>query len=690
MPSSHSLCLINAMILHPAENDTIKHLHGAPISEQPQGARRMLAIAAAIFLVAWSASYLIRGIAAGVWFDGSPADGPFSMFNALRRIDAGQTLGLEIRSYLGVGVPLLHYPLFVALGRTVNGSEITRQLLAFFAYLLPLMAFFYAACRRFHLTLVLTVFSTLILEAFFHNIAGPANSMIVVRAMMPLFIFAIWLTNISDSLKAVLIGLSIAVAFLLGFEQSIALTLAFTTVTLIKAVATKGRDATIGDLKFLLTVLVTAVAGSAALLVGLCGIRGARAVLQFFLVDLPADKFWYDGSPPNPFLGSWKELITSRHHLFPFLPVIAGAVLLCIFVFRGRAGNQAAGKQMMARDWRLLAMVMLSYGIISSVNLLGMLGIHYTVPLCRVLVLVLLLAALRSPRRFSTLPDAASYAFAAVCIAAGAWATVPALAAVKHPARPFVYSANLSPAWDQYMADAVKIVDTNRQRPGPLSLWSTYAGLLESRYRIFNPIADYMVVEVGAQRRKRYFAEFARIQPEFVQTIAPSYFVYEEWLQNVDWPFYEAVLNNYQIVGQTGHSLLWHRKPEPWGTTVAASEALHVDPACRCIPVPASLNGERVGIVTLRYIIHNPWHRFPLLGMTPRYLLTPEGTPRHIPVSLPPYETVLRFPVEIPAGKSIRLGLETKTLLPGADFEVSSVVLERLRWESSQRAIVAP
>lgn len=676
------------MILHHPESSAAARLQPSP-AQPSQGAYRLAVIAAAIFLAVWSVSYVIRGIAAGVWFDGSPSDGPFSMFNALRRIDAGQTLGLDVRSYLGVGVPLLHYPMFVALGRTIVASEITRHLLAFLSYLVPLIAFFYAACRSVRITLLLTTISTLALEAFFHNVAGPANSMIVVRAMMPLFIFSIWLSDIRDSVKAATIGFGVALAFLFGFEQSIAFTIAFTVAALVKAILSRGKGTATTDLKFLVIALGSAAVGSAVLLLGLCGQRGARAVLQFFLVDLPADKFWYDGSPPNPFLGAWKELVTSRHHLFPFLPAIVAVVILCIVLPRVRLAGAA-----MARDWRVIALVMLGYGIMSSVSLLGMLGIHYTVPLCRVLVLVALLAAVKHPLSLKTasagLRSAIPYAFSAVCLGAAIFAVVPAMAATKHPTYTPVYGPNLSPAWDRYMADATRIIDTNRERPGPVSLWSTYAGLLESHYDVFDPAADYLVVEVGAERRARYFSEFARIQPEFVQTFAPLFFVYEEWLQNVDWPFYEAVLNNYRIVGATERSFLWRRTATPWTSTNVPAESLHVDASGRCIPIPASRNDERVGIVALRYSVHNSWSRFPLLGMTPRYLVTPEGTPRHIPVSLPPYQRELRFAVELPLGKSIRLGLDTKSLLPNAGFAVDGVSIQRLPWNQDQRAILVP
>ena len=56
-----------------------------------------------IFVACWVLFYLIRGAGMAFWFDGAPGDGPFQMFNPLRRIAAGQVGGRDslLRALLG-------------------------------------------------------------------------------------------------------------------------------------------------------------------------------------------------------------------------------------------------------------------------------------------------------------------------------------------------------------------------------------------------------------------------------------------------------------------------------------------------------------------------------------------------------------------------------------------------------------
>src|SRR5436190_22280711 len=61
-------------------------------------------------------------------FDGAATDGPFQLYNALRRLDAGQLPGRDFPAFHGLGIPVVHYPLYRLLGANLIGSELTRQL----------------------------------------------------------------------------------------------------------------------------------------------------------------------------------------------------------------------------------------------------------------------------------------------------------------------------------------------------------------------------------------------------------------------------------------------------------------------------------------------------------------------------------------------------------------------------------
>jgi len=83
-------------------------------------------------LKAWHflALFVLLTVATHIWvswrwlspFNGHYADGPFQLFNALRRIDAGQLPGRDFPAFHGLGLPLVHYPFYRALGGDLLAS----------------------------------------------------------------------------------------------------------------------------------------------------------------------------------------------------------------------------------------------------------------------------------------------------------------------------------------------------------------------------------------------------------------------------------------------------------------------------------------------------------------------------------------------------------------------------------------
>src|SRR5947209_8516357 len=94
---------------------------------QPVYGLRTIAHWCSAVVIAWILYYAVAGASAALWFDGAPGDGPFQIFNPLRRIAAGQTGGVDFIFYHGIGVPYLHYPLFALFGKTLAASELSRQ-----------------------------------------------------------------------------------------------------------------------------------------------------------------------------------------------------------------------------------------------------------------------------------------------------------------------------------------------------------------------------------------------------------------------------------------------------------------------------------------------------------------------------------------------------------------------------------
>jgi len=94
----------------------------------PQG-QAATALWAALF-----ATFVVAAVAVAIetalHFSGSAIDGPFQVYNALRRIDAGQRPGVDFQFFHGVGVPYLHYWLYRLLGGRFQDAEFAREVLS--------------------------------------------------------------------------------------------------------------------------------------------------------------------------------------------------------------------------------------------------------------------------------------------------------------------------------------------------------------------------------------------------------------------------------------------------------------------------------------------------------------------------------------------------------------------------------
>jgi hypothetical protein len=662
-------------------------------------ADRLLFASARIFVACWVIFYLIRGAGMALWFDGAPGDGPFQMFNPLRRIAAGQLGGRDFIFYHGIGVPYLHYPLFALLGgKTIAASELSRQWMSLLAFALSLFAFARAALGRTKWIWVALAVMLMGIEAAFPLVASPALSQVAIRATMPVFVFTALLLPIGELSKAILTGICLGLALPFGTEHGIALALAFCLVSAAVLVreamfARGGLTAMLGNIRFIVIVISAAAATAAITLWLLCGTEGAIQAMRYALVELPSDKFWFDGAPPNPYLGAWSDLFTSRHFIAPLLPACAALTLLVAAFPRFWVRPMR-----MSKDWEPLAILMLMYGILSCVPLLGYFSKHYVIPVTRVLALVgLLLFAKLGAQPFGTFVRTnraargrlfLGAAFSALCLIVGGALAVSSatrvLRFVRHwQSGSFTFSKLLDQSWDTFMTRATRLIDDRRAGEPPL-LWSTYSGLLESNYGIFTPAEDYITLSAGAQRRRRYVDEFRSLQPQIVQTMASSYSAYEEWLQNVRWDFYEDLLDNYAPAALIGHAVFWERKSQSWLPPSTGFETVPLDTRGESVTLASNDRQDRLGVVRIRYTIHNPWMRLPFLGLTPRYLAMLEGTPRNNPVSFPPYQAEFRFPVFLPTASTVRMRFVTRTLLPGATFHVDSVELNKLPFERSQ------
>jgi hypothetical protein len=667
---------------------------------------RWVVRSAQLFLGAWFVFYLINALNTALWFNGAPADGPFEIFDPLRRIAAGQTPGRDFIQYHGIGVPYLHYPLFALFGgKTLTASELSRQFTSIALFVLSLGAFAWITLRRASQVWIGMASSVLFMEALFPlelRAASPGNSVVMARSTIPVFAFAAMQLPLRNSVKAILVGCCIGLAFVFGTEHGIGLTLALTLVAAVTLTQTlfgkrtQTRTAS-HSFAFATIALGTALVSAAAFLCLVGGVDGALKAVHYTLVELPADQFWFTTGPPLPYLSAWSQLIFDRHAILCLLPVLftAGVLVWMLFQFRNRPVP-------LGKSWQALATFMLAYGLLSCVAIIGSLSKHYLLPLTRILSLVGLvlfahkaqIPAFRRPafvkwKGWQLVPGA----FRVICLtAAAALATSSSVVAyklVRHlrtesPA----YNLYFGERWDSFMAQATALLDSRRTRPH-MSLWSPYSALLESHYAIFLPVDDYIIHSSGAQRWPNYISTFQASDPEFVQTLTQD-FDFEEWLQDGKWEFYEAVLDNYEPIRRVGHALFWQRTNQAWRQPSSAFRTLALDSQSRYVNLPFVTAGpDQIAVVRVRYHIVNPWKWLPILGNTPRYLAIPEGTPRRLPVSFPPYELQFQFPVQIPPGKLVKLHFKTESLLPGVTLLPEQVQVKILEWRPALRAIYA-
>ena len=674
-------------------------------SASREQSNKWLIRSAQIFLSAWVLFYLACGAKAAFWFDGYAVNGPFQIFDPLRRIAAGQVGGRDFVFFHGIGIPYLHYPLFKLFGgHTLAASELSRQWTSLLLFACSLGAFTRATFGKTSRFWIAAAASVAVMETLYPMGAAPGHSLISLRSTMPIFGFAVLQLRLSKAWKAVAFGLCMAMALAFGTEHGISLTLALLAVvvfSIAQSILTRrfSLHLTLANVRFAAIATSTAVISAGAILLLLCGPTGVLKALHYNLVELPQDQFWFFGSPPMPFFSAWKDLLFDHHVILCFAPTCLALAVLAYVFWRARKTGLQLGE-----SWHTLALLMLVYGILTGIPLLGMLSKHYVFPLTRTLVLVALLLfaddALpglpelsllgRKNRRALLTTGVMVSIFSIVAVSFAYRADDLAAATLRHVrSGSALYSRFLDARWNSFMSGATRVIDQNRQRP-ELSLWSAYGALLESHYGVFPPAEDYIIHALGPDRWDHYLATFRKTNPEFVTTPNPD-FSFEEWLQNEHWEFFEDLLNNYAPLRTVEHATIWYRKNGPWVERSKDFTSLAWDRNTRSLTLPAiSGDSDHLIVVRIRYTVMNPWKRLPLVGLTPRYLVNVEGSPRHVIISFPPYLSEFEFPVQVPAGKRVTLRFETRSFLPHADFTPQQVEWKLLPSQPSNAAVFAP
>jgi hypothetical protein len=629
---------------------------------------------------------VVMGLEMAVHFSGPAIDGPFQLYNSLRRIRAGQHAGVDFQFFHGLGIPYLHYIQFRLFGGTFFASEITRELTSALLYPLSIVVFL-----RFFLKdwTRVAVWSAIVMAISIGlrltSLLLAINSLLGVRSTMPLLMPVVMSLRMDRRWRTALTGFVLGLSLFFGSEQGLALTVAIVLGAAIAAMVGRDRLADIAEAAGSIAVgVVTLVI--VLLVVG--GVDGMRGAIYYNFRLVPMDQYWYFGAPPNLFVAGWASFIQLMT-LIPRIPITLVVGIAASF-YAARRYRRTSDTATAREEYALTVFAI--YGLVSCASLLGTFVHVYVQPLIRVL---LLMGAVYAARALAT-RDARNGARQILGVGrstlgtlAGAlvvmFVLVPSMIGTIGVSMPHFVAdhimggqrAGYAEIWPETITSGQKILESHRNADGSLpSLWSTYAGLLEARNGIFHPSFDYIIHALGPVNRELYLSDFKRVKPRLVQTITPTYSQYESWIESTSWDFYAELLANYQVVGSTPWSLFWERQTTPFAAPQEVWSADVPSGAGGIDLPPAPGNGGTVLLqVELTYRVKNALRALPVIGALPRYLVSIENAAHRQPTTLDPYVTTSRIPIVAYQGKPVRLKWSAFSPLPGAGIDVSRVKL---------------
>ena len=617
-------------------------------------------------------------------FKDSPIDGPFQLFNALRRLAAGQRFGRTFQFFHGSGIPYLHLIPFSLFGGSFMASEMTRQLLSIVVAVAVFILFFRAWTGSWGEGLPFTVVGLIALIPLRVNaLMFPINSMLGLRSTVPLLV-GLHLYLRPDGWRASVERAALfALAMLCGIEQGSAAIAAFMGVSVI--LAFRRRDAK----AVLRSVGVAALGGVFfVLILFVMTPKGFLSVIAFNFRALPADQFWYFGGPPNPFLFTVSQfLIFGRYMTWTI--IVAGTVGWTLArLWRG--ATVANPREVVAEGFLAV------YALASTASMLGTWNVVYLQPAVRAALILALLAARRewAARKYTLrVSDALrrrtpTYAMLGVIgfsIAGYPLATISVLRTPWHILYVHGFLGEgpvMTEDWDRSIQLGEAMVDDRRAvlHRNP-TIWSTYASYLEWKMGVFHPSFDYIIHALGPENRAAYAATFVARKPDIVQTLEPTYTAYEEWLEVNHWDFYRPLLRDYEIAARGPWSYFWFRRPTAFDDHPQVIVDTPVPPGRLAIAIDnRAAAPDSIGLfeVTVHYHVLNPWRRIPVVGSLPRYLVHVLGTANHNPISLAPYARTRVFPVVTSGPTEIHLVGEVRSLVGGATLVFDSIRVERL------------
>ncbi len=631
----------------------------------------------------------------GLAMDSYAANGTFQLYNPLRRLLDGEVLARDFPFFHGVGVPLLHFPLFYIMGHNLFAVEVAKLLVSPLLFLISSFLLFWAYFKNVKkavfTTSIFTVISLLCIDAIW---AG--NSLLGLRTAFPFIATAFmlwhpdWHINVGKNKTKInlyyptlyiLMGISVAC----GTEQGLAFILAYVLIRGVQYIRSKEMIkkrvlAFIGEL--------CGVALATYVVLSVMTLGHAYEALYYALVEVSGDQGWYFGAPPNNFLqlSNLDQLFTNRM-LFYMLPIIIGGVVAYIVGVK---------KALLSKKETFVFSVLLLYGlVVFAVSATGYWAPSaQLIPLERaagvILVAIVTHVIYNLIQAKKSTPNAKSKGFSVLAfglllgsiIALGYntaiflqkidWMPLRHIITESKKARHSTDDAEyISTAWRKRLETFAPHIEKGAR------VWSTYTSVYDSIRQQKNGSSggeDYIIHALGPTRRSHYTQDFITQKPDYVITLNPSYFKYEEWLWTRHWAFYKELQDNYTIIATNDSHVLWKRRAGTAAQKKTSHPKHHIqkDANGDYIITTGAANNIRVFEVSVRYSARSV---LPMTAKLPRYLLELSGSSlqKH-PVSLPQYDTSWSFPVALaPNDSSIRISPKVYSLIPGASLEIQDV-----------------
>lgn len=638
---------------------------------------------------------VLVALGSGLAMDSYGANGTFQLYNPLRRLLDGEVLARDFPFFHGVGVPLLHFPLFYIMGHNLFAVEVAKLLVSPLIFLISSFLIFWTYFKNvkkaIFTTSIFTVISLLCIDAIW---AG--NSLLGLRTAFPFITaaFMLWYPdwhvsvgknktkiNLYYPILYILMGISVAC----GTEQGLALILAYVLIRGVRHIRSKEMIK-----KRVLAFISESFGIALATYVVLSAMTLGHAyeALCYALVEIPNDQGWYFGAPPNGFLqlSTIDQLFTERM-LFCILPVIIGGITAYIIGVK---------KALLSKKETFVFSVLLLYGlVVFAVSATGYWAPStQLIPLERaagvILVAIVTHVIYNLIQAKRSTPSAKSKGFPVLAfgllfgsiIALGYntavflqkidWMPLRHIITESKKARHSTDDAEyVSTAWRKRLESFAPYIEKGA------SVWSTYTSVYDSIRHQKNGSSggeDYIIHALGPARRNRYTQDFIAQKPDYVITLNPSSFVYEEWLWICHWAFYKELQDNYTIIATNDQHVLWKRQTDNvTKETVGGPEhRIQKDANGDYIIAAGTANHIRVFEVSVRY---NAKSVLPMTTKLPRYLLELSGSSvQKYPVSLPPYNTNWSFPVALaPNDSSVRISPKVYSLIPGASLEIQDM-----------------